>query len=51
MVHLENVTQNDDKPSFQLNTEYIHSVTTLLEISTYTEDLHTHINPLVIDNM
>ena len=44
MAHLENATQKFDKCPFQLNTEYMHSVTTLLEIPTYTEALNTHIN-------
>ena len=51
MAHLENAIQNPDSDYFLLNTEYTHAVTTLVEVLTYSEALHTHINPLVIDNM
>ena len=51
MAHLENAIQKPDSDYFPLNTEYTHAVTTLVEIPTYTEALHSHINPLVINNM
>ena len=51
MAHLGNAIQKPNSDYFSLNTEYTYAVTTWVKIPTYKEALHSHINPLVINNM
>ena len=51
MAHIQKATQVAHKSPIYSNTKYSGNVTTLLDISVYTESLNKYVNPLVIDNM
>ena len=58
MMHIQHASFSTNTTHNNINTmytsssnQYCTSITTLLDISTYTEALHTHINSLVLDTL